>query len=220
MTITTAQIRGARAILNWSQAELATKSGLSPTSVGAIEKGQSTPRDQTLNILRKALENAGIEFIGKDGVRLRNSDVRILRGQQGFHDFYDDIYKTLMAELPNNRIGCISNVDERQFIKWLGDYRELHVKRMESLENIAFRVLISQEDNYTPGASYVTYRKMPAELFSSVPFFIYGSKLAIILFEEEPTVIQIDYPSVTMAYKIQFDDLWSRSDEHHRQIPS
>src|ERR1700757_5047469 len=80
MSITTAQIRGARGILNWSQADLAERTGISATSIGSIENGVSTPRANTLTLIQKAFESAGIEFID-GGVRLRRSDVRVYEGR-------------------------------------------------------------------------------------------------------------------------------------------
>ena len=52
---------------------------------------------------------------------------------------------------------------------------------------------------------------MPTAFFSSVPFYVYGQKLAILLFDAEPTVIVLDYPSVAEAYRAQFQAFWEIS---------
>jgi transcriptional regulator with XRE-family HTH domain len=61
-TISSAQLRAARAWLNWSQEQLAKKAGVSKGSVNRFEQGTSLPHPATLERLRKALEAAGIEF--------------------------------------------------------------------------------------------------------------------------------------------------------------
>lgn len=217
MSITTAQIRGARGILNWSQSDLADRTGISATSIGSIENGQSTPRASTLATIQKSFEDAGIEFIGMDGVKIRSGDVRVFSGKTGFLGFYDDIYHTLKD---NPTEVLVSNVDERIFVKWLGDFKETHVERMKSIPGLQFKILIRSGDDYMPGGDYAEYRTMPKELFASVPFYAYGDKLAIMLFAGEPTIILMDYPAIAAAYRVQFYDMWDRAGapEHFHNI--
>lgn len=214
MSITTAQIRGARGILNWSQSDLAERTGISATSIGSIENGQSTPRANTLHVIQKAFEDASIEFIGREGVRIRRSDVRVFEGKNGFLSFYEDIYETL-KEKPGEVL--VSNVNERDFERWLGKENvDSHVSRMKKVEGITYKITIREGDNYylaTP--DYAEYRWIPKDQFASVPFYVYGDKLAIVLFNDEPTVIIIDYPSVSDAYRIQFNAMW-----HSAKIPA
>lgn len=210
MTITTAQIRGARGILNWSQSDLAERTGISSTSIGSIENGQSTPRASTLQTIRKTFETAGIEFIGLDGVRLRSGDIRTYKGKDGLIDFYEDIYQTVKDYKGDI---LVSNVDERLFVKYLGDFADTHIERMKSLPDIRYKILVREGDDYAPGSDYAEYRGIPTELFSSVPFYVYADKLATIVFESELTVIVMDYPAIANAYRTQFADMWQRAHE-------
>jgi transcriptional regulator with XRE-family HTH domain len=210
MPITTAQIRGARGILNWSQTDLAERTGISATSIGSIENGQSTPRANTLQTIQKAFENGGIEFLGTDGVRLKTGDVHIFKGHTGLIDFYDDIYSTIREGFEGDIL--VSNVDERQFIKHLGDYADTHIQRMSAfVGKVFYKILIREGDNFIPGSSYAEYRWIPRDLFASVPFYVYGDKLAIMLFDAEITVITLEYPSIAEAYRVQFADMWRRA---------
>jgi len=211
MSITTAQIRGARGILNWSQQDLAQRTGISATSIGAIENGQTTPRASTLETIRKTLENAGIEFIGMEGVRVRSGDVRIFQGKDGFWDFYEDIYATV-RENPGEIL--VSNADERLFEKWIEPENfARHVSRMRTTKGVSYKILVKEGDTHllaTP--DYAEYRWMPKDQFSSiVPFYVYGKKLAILLFSAEPTVILMKYDAVADAYRNQFLALWKTS---------
>ncbi|MCB9989665.1 MAG: helix-turn-helix transcriptional regulator [Rhodospirillales bacterium] len=205
MTITTAQIRGARGILNWSQNDLAERTGISATSIGAIENGSTTPRANTIMTIQKAFEDGGIEFIGTTGLRLRTGDVRVLSGKQGFFEFYDDIYETLRKH-PGNVF--VSNVDENEFLKWGSDILEPHTERMKELNDIHYKILIKEGDHNYVASSYAEYRWLPKEQFSSVPFYVYGDKLAILLFSDTPTVIVLAYAAVAEAYRVQFETIW------------
>ena len=215
MAITTAQIRGARGILNWSQSDLAERTGISATSIGSIENSQSTPRANTLNTIQKAFENAGIEFIGMDGVRQRRSDIRVYEGRESFWGFYEDVYEALQN---NPGEVMVSNANERQFESWLSDEQiKLHTTRMQALDGINYKILLKEGDTYFLASSdYADYRWMPHDQFSSVPFYVYGDKLAILLFNEEPTVIVVNYPSVADAYRAQFRAMWQSASLPHQ----
>jgi len=75
--LTPRQIRAARALLGWSQQQLADKAIVSLNAVTRLEKGQVDPRVSTLAAIEKALVKAGIEFlhVGEkgEGVRLRRA---------------------------------------------------------------------------------------------------------------------------------------------------
>jgi transcriptional regulator with XRE-family HTH domain len=72
--VTPRQIRAARALLGWSQQELADKAIVSLNAVVRLETGRVDPRVSTLAAVQEALSRAGIEFLsggGKgEGVRL------------------------------------------------------------------------------------------------------------------------------------------------------
>lgn len=74
--ITARQIRAARALLGWSQQQLADKAILSLNAVNRLERGEVDPRYSTLMAIHRALTKAGIEFLSIDGkgegVRLVN----------------------------------------------------------------------------------------------------------------------------------------------------
>jgi transcriptional regulator with XRE-family HTH domain len=73
--ITAEQCRAARALLDWGQAELAEKAGVGIVTVRQLEAGSHDARRATLQVIKHALELAGVEFIaengGGPGVRLK-----------------------------------------------------------------------------------------------------------------------------------------------------
>lgn len=74
--ITPRQIRAARALIGWSQQQLADKAIVSLNAVTRLERGEVDSRVSTLTAVQKALTKAGVEFLSADtkgeGVRLIN----------------------------------------------------------------------------------------------------------------------------------------------------
>ena len=64
--ITSAQIRAARGMLNWSRKDLAEHSGVSFASMMRLESFDGVPASnfKTLELIKVAFEREGIEFIG------------------------------------------------------------------------------------------------------------------------------------------------------------
>jgi predicted transcriptional regulator len=73
--LTPAQCRAARGLIDWSQMDLAEHAGVGIVTIRQLEAGNHEPRRATLDVVRRALEAAGVEFIaengGGPGVRLR-----------------------------------------------------------------------------------------------------------------------------------------------------
>ena len=76
-TVSAAQSRAARGLLDWSQAELGRRSNLSESTIRDFEKGRRTPGVNNVAAIRAALESAGVIFVEENGegpgVRLRKA---------------------------------------------------------------------------------------------------------------------------------------------------
>lgn len=78
--ITSAQIRAARALLDWSRQTLSEKSGVGISALMRLESADGIPGGniKTFEAVQNAFEKAGIQFIGSPddgpGVRLFNKD--------------------------------------------------------------------------------------------------------------------------------------------------
>ena len=78
--ITSAQIRAARALLDWSRDVLSKKSGVGISALMRLESAVGIPSGniKTFEAVQTAFEKAGIEFIGtpddRPGVRLNVSN--------------------------------------------------------------------------------------------------------------------------------------------------
>ena len=75
MAVTNAQVRMARAALDWTVRDLAEATGLHRNTINNIEVGRYAGDPKTLELIEKILRAAGVEFIdengGGPGVRLR-----------------------------------------------------------------------------------------------------------------------------------------------------
>jgi transcriptional regulator with XRE-family HTH domain len=75
--LTAAQCRAARGLVDWSQSDLAQHAGVGIVTIRQLEAEAHAPRRATLDVVRRALEAAGVEFIDENGggvgVRLRKA---------------------------------------------------------------------------------------------------------------------------------------------------
>lgn len=202
------QIRAARALLDWSQSDLAAHADLSQTGIARIENGTNKPNSQTLEKIKSAFDKADIEFID-DGVRKVRKKVDVLSGEEGFHNFYQDLYREL--ENSDNKVVYVNNVDERLFVKWQGEERlREHTQQILKL-GVRYKILIREGDEYLPAGKYAEYRCLTEEMFHSVSFYVYGEKLAILILEKTPRIYILREREIADSYRKQFDALWKTS---------
>lgn len=64
--VTSAQIRAARGLLNWTVRDLAERSGVHRNTVTRIETDATAP-GHSISAMQAALEAAGVEFIPENG---------------------------------------------------------------------------------------------------------------------------------------------------------
>ena len=73
--LTSAQCRAARALLAWTQQELADQARVGVQTIRLFEGEHTIPRRATLQVIQRAFEEAGIDLIDPDeggaGVRFR-----------------------------------------------------------------------------------------------------------------------------------------------------
>ncbi len=76
MSLVPAQCRAARALLEWSQADLSAKSNVSAKTIADFERGKRGPLVNNLAAIVSAFEAAGVEFTndGQPGVRLKKRE--------------------------------------------------------------------------------------------------------------------------------------------------
>lgn len=208
MSITTAQIRGARGILDWSQADLSERTGISATSIGSIENGQSTPRASTLETIRRAFENGGIEFIGLDGVRLKQDNIKVFEGQEGIRAFFDDVYEQTKA---TGKDICLFNGVPEKLIEWLGEeWYQKHAKRMGELETpFGCKIIVEQGETHFIANTFAEYRWFPSESFNQRTIYCYGNCIAFLNFKKNNVhIVSMDQADIVDSFRVLFDIAW------------
>jgi predicted transcriptional regulator len=74
--ITPRQIRAARALLSWSQQQLADKAIVSLNAVARLENGKVDSRSSTIAAIERTLTKVGVEFLPAgergEGVRMKS----------------------------------------------------------------------------------------------------------------------------------------------------
>lgn len=208
--ISSKQIKAARAILDWSQENLAEASGLSIATIRKIEAGNLSPRPTTNKSLKKAIERAGLEFIHPHGVRQRPEEITVYEGKEGLCSFYDDVYNHARKNGGTIEIVCIN---EDPTTETLGDYGQIHRDRMSKLVHKAQVKCILTENYEATPAKYCEYRSISKAYIDSVPFYIYGNNYAIILFDANPSpkIIIHHSPLLAEAYRKQFYSMWDKA---------
>jgi transcriptional regulator with XRE-family HTH domain len=205
------QIRAARALMDWSQEDLATASTLSVATIRKIESGHISPRGRTTELIRRALEDAGLEFLEPDGVRHRPEDISVYLGNEGFRDFFDDIYQTARKKGGEIVVVCTSEVF---FNAALGDeFRFAHYQRMSALKDrVSVKCILTENGDVLPATAYCEYRWISKHYVDSVPFYVYDDKYAIITLESDsPKIIVIQSRSTAEAFRHQFYSMWEKA---------
>ena len=79
--ITPGQIRAARALVGWTQINLATASGVGEAAIKNIERGSADPRSSTLTAIQSAFEKAGVVFLASGDTRNGGAGVRLKQAE-------------------------------------------------------------------------------------------------------------------------------------------
>lgn len=208
--ITRDQVRAARALLDWSLADLSERSGIGGQAISKFENGETDPLAKTVQKLQAVLEDAGIEFMENDGLRRKAGDVTVYRGHEGFTQFRKDVLNTAKAGPLDI---CVSNVDERNFSRWGGaDMNAKYREEMSKIDTVTCRIIVQEGDRNFVASGFAEYRWASAGDFGDVPFYIYGDKTAIIPFQEDELhIFIIHHALITKFYRQQFELNWNIS---------
>lgn len=198
------QIRAARALLDWSQEDLAENSGLSIATIRKIETGHISPRDKTMGSIVSAMEQANVEFTPSMGVRLRSNEITVIDGEDAYLRLLDDIFHTM-----KDRGGevLVWNADNSVSPQSVVD-SEVRMRR----SGIKFRFLVEEGDThlYFP---LDEYRWVPKKYYRNTVQEVYGNKVALSLYPNMTTqkvkgVITIDSAPLAESMRNAFNFMW------------
>lgn len=163
------QIAAARALLDWTQGDLAKKSGLTPQTIIKIEKNEVHPNTATLRKLNSALSREGIVFT-ETGIDVPKDKITKLDGDTWFLDLLDDVYETLANE-----------GHEKELLIFAGDNRLSPPEVVDSFRKlreagVRIREMVEDGNDFLMGPEK-DYRWIPSQFFENYNTIIYGDKV-------------------------------------------
>ncbi|MDD9900264.1 MAG: helix-turn-helix transcriptional regulator [Alphaproteobacteria bacterium] len=198
MKVNVNQIRAARGLLNWSQKDLAARSGISNISITHYESGKTTPHRETQDKIIQALELEGVVFT-MHGVEMKTDTVTTIEGEGWYMRLLDDVYYSLMdkkdAEL---LILCADDAVSPPAVN--NRYRKIRNA------GIAMRQLVKEGNTYLMGP-LKEYKYIPAKKFRNYVSLVYGDKVAICTDNNSKALIFKD-AQLSETWRNIFDVLW------------
>lgn len=116
-----------------------------------------------------------------------------------------DVLKTLLKQGGES---LVIGVDEKRFMEIDPIIMKQFFNQMKR-HKLKERVLVRKGDNYLPGYKTSTeYKFLPKEFFDPTSTFIYGNKVAVVIFGEPLYGLIIEGKLLSEAYRKQFNLLW------------
>ncbi len=161
------KIIGARAILGWSQQELAENANLGLTTIQSIEAGKGTT-DKTFAKISRALSRGGIE-ITEDGIRKPDTTITRLEGPGWFAELLDDVLYTLRDHKDKEVLifGGNNRVSPPPVVEGF--------RRLKN-EGIRIREIVEEGNDYLMGDEK-DYRWIPSQYFKNHVTITYANKV-------------------------------------------
>ena len=198
MNITGKQITAARAILGWTQQELADRAGSGVSTVASFEKGHRDTKTDTKEAIIGTLQEAGIEFLDS-GVQFKPSRYEVFEGPDCYLRILDDIYYTL-KDNPDEALFYCS--DDR-LSSGVTVEKELFIRRA----GIRMRSII-EEGNTFIRYPLSEYRYIPKRYFNNHLTVTYGNKVAL-LFDINERAFVLENRQYAENQRNQFELIWS-----------
>lgn len=201
------QIRVARAILDWSTADLANRTGLTVNGLNKIERGNVRPQEATLQIIQKSFEKAGLEFLPFSGVQKKERIVAVWEGPGSCKKLLGEIYQELRD---TGGEVLISGANEAFFVRNVGEKQAKDYILQLISANIRERLLIKEGDTFFIGPKSF-YHWLPEQYFSIDPFLIFGRKAALVLWEQPEMVIVLEDTNMVESLTNLFEFIWKNT---------
>ncbi len=208
MVISAAQLRAARGLLDWTRADLARASGLSPETIKNIEHGIFKPTEATTQAIVNTFEINNVAFTDNDGVKKSESLLKTFSGPSGYIGFLEDIMETMK----DGGKTCQFNFSDSIISTHGGAHLDKYNEAMQSIPNLESRCLVPEGDTFFP-VKHCAYRWLKKASNTSIPYYLYGNKIAMLASapEQEMQWVVICSPSLAAAHHKQFDKFWGES---------
>lgn len=185
-----------------TQEALAQKTGIPYTTLIKVESGAiKNPSIKVITSIARTLGVPVEELTNDEGI------VQTIEGQDNIEKILDDVYETLKD---SGGEVFISGIDERKFLEADKEAITAHIGRL-SKAGVKERLLARDGDSFFFAGSQSVYRWVPENLFNPTPIYVYGEKVAMIVWGLHQQVIIIRNPVLADAYRKQFLFIWERA---------
>ena len=196
------RIKELRLRFDLTQEKLAKKADVSYTTLTKIEGGViKNPSITVISKIASALSVPIEELIETGDL------VETLEGKRCISRVLDDVYETLKD---SGGEVFISGIDERKFLEADKSAIIAHIDRLAKA-GITERLLARENDSFFFSGPQSAYRWVPENLFNPTPVYVYGNKVAIIVWGPPQKVIIIKNTALADAYRKQFLFIWERA---------
>lgn len=194
------QIAAARALLKWTQKDLADRARLSVIAIKKIEAGDTNPRETSIVRIIEAVREAGVEFTQNGGAEYKKDYITIIEGEDCYLRLLDDVFYTLKDDEDKQLL--ISCADDQV------SPREVNAMYNKMRRNgIKMRQLVEEENCYLMGELH-EYRYLPKDFFLNRVTLAYGNKVAFVL-KNETKITIIEDTDMAVVSKNLFNLLWT-----------
>lgn len=204
MLITADQIRAARALKNWSQTDLAERTGLAVPTIANIELGKQVPGKNTIEKIIDSFSVGGIRFT-TNGVEFDKNEIFSLVGEGKFKNLIHDALH-ILEDLPaKERFFWTLNAEDSATTD-----EETEIYREMLKRGISLRRIISTK-------AAITYDEFETKLIDHQysddkgAVFIFADKIALYTAAEsdqEPTTLIITNARIAETYRKTFSYMW------------
>ena len=205
------QIRAARALLGWSQHDLAEKAGLSQTGIARIENGTNQPNSKTIAKIEASFDAADVEFIDTTGVRKRTGEIKTLKGREGMYALMNDIYEH--AKTNGGQI-TLFNARPINWLNWVEEkwFYDVYSKNMAELKDkIDMRIIAVEGETDLISKGHAQNKLLPKEFFVNEDrsIYIYGPKIAFMNFyEDDLEILVLESKDFAAGISVLFNIAW------------
>jgi|GEM_PF-3521645 len=212
------QLAAGIALTKMSAKEFAMEANVAPMTISRVLNSNellNNMRADTKERLDRCFSMHDVEFI-PGGARISQQTTVVLSGKDGFAEFRQRVLKEVRA---GNSDVCVSTIDEREFDKWgegeINDYYRSEMAKIRKNDpELKFRTLVKIGDKHLSAARHSTYRWIEEDLYSEIPYYIFGRNAASMIFTEDSCdIIIIRIPKYVDEKRRLFNKLWEQGQD-------
>ncbi len=204
--VTARQIKAARALLGWTQADLARAAGLHPNVVLRLESEKANPRATTLQKIKQSCEEAGLHFRGQRGVEMKEDlfETQRFEGPDFIRRLTDDCLRLMKS--PADEV--LNVVTDEVFFDLADAGQNKRFYAHMSKTGFRERYLVTQQSAPPKNKDQAVYRRLPQEALGTIAYVVYANRVGFLQWRTRE-VLLIKNAALAQTFRDQFTFLWN-----------